>query len=252
MPLTEIPLPPPDATLPENVASFIANTEARIDQLFATEQNKRTPRFLPSDPALFYNALAYITDEKIPVGKTFCEWGSGLGVNTSIASLLGYDAYGLEIETSLVKIAEELAADNAVPSATFVATSYIPEGIETFKAIDGTDLVDPDTPPSHDDLSYEGLPHSADEFDVIFNYPWPGDQDFSHKFFEHIAAEGTVIITYYGDGEITAHVKTAKESAEKSLDDDFDDFDDDDEPGDDDGTSNDDIDDEDEDDRWEN
>ena len=93
----ELDLPEP-APLPGRVSAFLDEADRRIDHLFETEINKRTPKFIPSDAQLFYRGLAHVTESGLPLGRTFCEWGSGFGVGACIASLLGYTSYGVEIE----------------------------------------------------------------------------------------------------------------------------------------------------------
>ena len=64
-------------------------------------------------------------------GRWFCEWGSGFGVNTCLAAMLEFDAWGIEVEGELVAAARRLAADFDLP-AEFVRGSFIPAGSDVF------------------------------------------------------------------------------------------------------------------------
>jgi catechol 2,3-dioxygenase-like lactoylglutathione lyase family enzyme len=84
--------------LPEKASAYLAEANLRIDRLFETERNKHMPRFIPSDAIAIYNALDFITREDFPLGRVYCEWGSGYGIGSCFAAMLGYEAYGIEIE----------------------------------------------------------------------------------------------------------------------------------------------------------
>ena len=59
--------------------------------------------------------------------STFIELGSGHGVITIMADLLGFDAAGIELDASLVAVARDLAK-RYESKARFVAGSYMPLG----------------------------------------------------------------------------------------------------------------------------
>ncbi len=62
-------------------------------------------------------------------GNRFCEWGSGLGTATCLASLMGFNAMGIEIEPELVLRARRLASEFNLP-ASFLQTSFLIEGYD--------------------------------------------------------------------------------------------------------------------------
>ncbi|MGI9244307.1 MAG: hypothetical protein ACR2RV_26145 [Verrucomicrobiales bacterium] len=215
MPLSQIPLAPGKSSPPEQVSTFLTAAEKRIDHLFETEQNKRIPRFIPSDPLAIFRAIDFVTGADLPLGRVFCEWGSGFGVATGIAALLGYEAYGIEIEPSLVDASESLADEQGL-EFTILNTSYIPEGFESYAAVGGEELVLPESFSDHGDgfdqiPVYDGMPYSTDEIDLFFVYPWPGEQEFMQQLFEAVATEGAILLTYLEDGEVSVHQKVAGE-----------------------------------------
>ena len=104
-------------------------------------------------------------------GRTFLELGSASGVITIMADLLGYEAAGIEIDTSLVATARALAARFG-SKARFVAGSFFPSGY-VFKTTSG----DERTGTMGAGISaYLELGRALDDFDIVFGYPWGGEE----------------------------------------------------------------------------
>jgi hypothetical protein len=190
------------------VADLLNEANRRIDEFFATERNKRHPKFIPSDAVLLYKAMAHVTEEKLTFGEIYCEWGSGFGVGPCMASLLGYRAIGIEIEKELVDISRSLADDLGI-EVTFVEGSYLPEGFDSYQGFGGEELVTEAgwitaETTLQGNVRYPGTDFDIDEVDLFFVYPWPGEQEFMLDMFDAIAAEGAVILVYFGDREIRA------------------------------------------------
>ena len=51
----------------------------------------------------------------------------------------------------------------------------------------------------------------VDEIDLFYVYPWPGEQELMHALFETVAAEGAILVAYYGDKDIAAYRKVSGE-----------------------------------------
>jgi hypothetical protein len=104
-------------------------------------------------------------------GRRFLELGSASGVITIMADLLGFAACGIEIDASLVTTARTLAA-RFDSKARFVAGSFFPTGY-TFRAAGG----DVRTGTLGEGTSgYLELGLALDDFDVVFGYPWGGEE----------------------------------------------------------------------------
>jgi len=209
VPYQEIAYPAAAPTLSKQAAAFIAEADLRCDAFYDQQLNKRYPRYVPSEPAQIYAALKYVTDQGLPLGETFLEWGSGFGVATGLAAQLGYQATGIEIEAKLTALASELLADQGI-EAELLCTSYIPEGFISYDALGGSELERDesfghclDHPPR-----YEGMEQDIDEVDLFFVYPWPGEQEMMLKLFDAVAGEGAILIAYYGDQDICLYRKT--------------------------------------------
>lgn len=215
MPYQQLPYAVEVIKLPQRFQEFIDEADHRCDQFYDEKLNKRYPRYVPSEPAQVYSALKYVTDQGLPLGTQFVEWGSGFGVGTGLAALLGYEATGIEIEAALVAKAEALLADQAI-AAEFIQTSYIPEGFISYDAVGGGDIVADDSFGHQLDHQprYEGMDIDVEEIDLFFVYPWPGEQEMMLKLFNAIAGEGAILVAYYGDNDICIYRKTEDDEDE--------------------------------------
>ena len=193
--------------IPDEVTAMLAEAEQRCDDFFEAELDRRYPRYLPSNPEKVFAAIATLKESGILRGDVFCEWGSGFGIATCMASLLGFKAYGIEIEDGLVKLSTELAQDLSIP-AEYLCTSYLPEGYEECEGIGGKDLLPPQATTSGGAIIdttplYDGL--DPGEVDLFFVYPWPGQEEIMMTLFDEVASEDAILLIYQADGETTVH-----------------------------------------------
>ena len=207
MALEDLRIEVSDRRVPPEIQRIIDASDKRIDSLFASGENKRVPKYIPSDPVAFYGALDFLTRSDLPLGRVFCEWGSGMGVASCIAAELGYDSYGLEIDPSMAKAARDMIEDLAL-DVTILETSYVPVGFESYSGIGGEYLITDGSPTS---LIYEGMDQEIADIDVFFVYPWPMEQEFMQELFDRIAVEGAILISYHKDGEVLALRKSGED-----------------------------------------
>jgi SAM-dependent methyltransferase len=134
------------------------------------EAEVRDRRFHPFIASEYEVVLDALLAHRGP-GQRFLELGSASGVITIMADLLGYDACGIEIDESLVATARELARRFA-SGARFVEGSFFPAGY-VYRPRDGSG----GAVPLGDGLSgYVQLGHALDDFDVVFGFPWGGEE----------------------------------------------------------------------------
>src|SRR5262245_62800329 len=126
MPLVDLDLKSRPAPMPASVRQFLREADRRIEQFQATS---KAHAFVPSDHFSAFGALQSLAESALAPGGRFCEWGSGFGVVTCLAAMIGFDACGIEIEADLVDAARRLAEDFEL-SAEFVCGSFIPRGGE--------------------------------------------------------------------------------------------------------------------------
>ena len=195
MPLIDLDLPAPEVALPGDVRSFLRRAGRRVERF---QRTHCVPGFVPSDFARAYGVLRALAEADVAPGRAFCEWGSGFGVVTGLAAWLDFDACGIEIEGTLVDEARRLADEFGLP-VEFFHGSFIPKGGEALAASAGelawltTDGGEPG--------------RSADEFDVLFAYPWPDEEGVIEGLFDRYAALGAVLVTYHGGEEFRVRRK---------------------------------------------
>jgi hypothetical protein len=205
--LVEIPLPEATTPLPRDVAAFLAEVDDRIDR-FMRNHPTWGSGFVPSDFVTVYHALRAIADSNLTTGRHFCEWGSGFGVVAMLAEMVGFRACGIEIDRDLVDEAHELASEFEL-AAEFIHGSFIPRGSEACaeEAYADNDagvvwLV------TETDEAYEELGLDPDDFDILFAYPWPGEEDVIDRLFDRCASDGTLLLTYGQQNSVRLQRKT--------------------------------------------
>jgi len=104
-------------------------------------------------------------------GRRFLEWGSATGVITIMADLLGFDSCGIELDSALVDVGRDLAS-RWRSNARFATGSFIPLGWE-WKHSGGNGR--------HGTIGrgpsgYLELGRALDDFDVIYAFPWMGEE----------------------------------------------------------------------------
>src|SRR5262249_5888580 len=105
-----------------------------------------------SVPERVFAVLEEITRRHLPPTRVFCEWGSGFSTATCLAALLGYEAYGLEIDEELVRLSRAIARRLGIP-ATMLCTSFLPAGYAAYAGSDGAALVTPASVSAHHDTA---------------------------------------------------------------------------------------------------
>ncbi len=123
--------------------------------------------FVPAD----YDAVRSALVSLYRPGLRFLEWGSATGVIAIMADLLGYEACGIELDSSLVDVARDLASRSG-SDARFAAGSFVPMGWEwKHSGGDGRHATIGGGP-----SGYLTLGHALDDFDVVYGYPWMGEE----------------------------------------------------------------------------
>lgn len=176
--------------VPSRVRGFLDDAARRVEQFIEGTLDDPVAGFVPSDYVMVYRMLEAVRGQ---TGPEFCEWGSGLGVITCLAAMLGFDAVGIEIEPRLVDASRRLALDHAL-NVEIVCGSYVPDGHVPVVELEGDYVMTLE----HGRAAYEELGLDPDDFDCIFAYPWPGEDDVVTELFHRYAARGAVLVTFHG------------------------------------------------------
>jgi hypothetical protein len=190
--LAEVEFEPPRIDPPPQVMALLADAQLRIEALDNTTRIE-IPAFVPSNFDLAYRALAELSASNLTTGRRFIEWGSGLGVVACLASCAGFDAMGIEIESKLVEMAKQIARDHKI-DVQFACGSFVPDGVvPQMDWVDGVAWLTTTGPDGHEELELD-----PDDFDVVFAYPWPGEEQVIFDLFADTAAVGALLLTYHG------------------------------------------------------
>lgn len=193
MTLAQLPIPSRWPSISDALVPYIREADERIARFLDDIRSTATIAFVPSDFSLAAAALMHIRESHLAPGPRFLEWGAGYAVVAGLADALGFDAHAIEIDPVLVTAARALARDFDRHHA-IAEGSFIPPGADHLA----------DTAADHAWLAlggadgYEALGLDPDDFDVIYAYPWPGEERVIHRLFDHCAAAGAILVTYHG------------------------------------------------------
>jgi hypothetical protein len=199
MPLLDLDVPIRQTKLPGDVRAFLREADRRITRFL---REGHVPAFVPSDFPRVYQTLRALSEAGLTQGGLFCEWGSGFGVVACLATLLDFDAFGIEVEDELVEAAQELADDFGLP-VEFVHGSFLPADFDArgqqFAWL---------TTDTHD--GHATLDLGPDDFDVIFAYPWPDEESLTADLFERRGRVGALLVTYHTSDELRVQRKITR------------------------------------------
>ena len=194
--------PHPPSSSPALAGPVAAQLAALIDEGWAIferfDADVRQKRFHPFVAADYDQVLRALLPLRT-TGQRFIEWGSATGVITIMASLLGFEAYGIELDPSLGRIARELAA-RFHSSAVFVDGSFIPTGYRWRPPTgDGRSGTIGDGP-----SAYPMIGHALEDFDVVYAYPWGGEEPMMLDLMRAYGRRGGLLLLQ-GDGGVRAY-----------------------------------------------
>ncbi len=205
MALVPVPLNPCTKPLPERVREFLADAVERADAFIEDRRNNPVPGFVCSDYEAVYRILAAVKRERLAPGDFLCEWGCGFGIAAGLAAMLEYRAVGIEIDADLVKGGRGLLRDWQLP-VELVRGSFVPPGCEhllddsgqfVWIVGDGSD-------------AFDTLGLDSDDSDLVFAYPWPGEEEILDRLFHRLAGYGSLLVTYNGRQECRVQRKVRK------------------------------------------
>ncbi len=188
--------------LPAEVKHFLHEADERISNF---QHDSHVPAFVPSDYIGAYRVLAALAESTLLRGMQFCEWGSGMGVVTCLASMLGFDACGIEISPELVDAARVFADDADLP-VEFICGSFVPPGAEK-RILEAGEYAWFTT---ESDYAYQDLGLDIADMDLIFAYPWPDEEVILQDLFRKYGGHGAILATYQGVGEFKLRRKLRK------------------------------------------
>lgn len=155
------------------------------------DSDVRQQRFHPFMPSDYERVLRALLSLRGP-GLRFLEWGSATGVITIMADLLGFEAYGIEIDPELVATARDLA-ERSESDARFAVGSFLPDGYE-WKPDSGDGRLGTI---GRGASGYPELGRGLEDFDLVFAFPWEGETPIMHDLMQRRAGSGASLLLYH-------------------------------------------------------
>jgi hypothetical protein len=147
--------------------------------------------FVGSELPTVDRALSRIRAEGLARGPVFCEWGSGLGGACGAAALNGFTPLGIEIQREFVDSARALAETLNLPMAFAEGTFLLP-GDEDLA---GTATLH--TELTFDSRAWDEIDLAPSDCDVVFAYPWPGEEAIVDGAFARHASPDALLLTFH-------------------------------------------------------
>ena len=158
--LSEIPLIFTVRAMSKSVSEFIDEGLRRSKTIDCFD-------FVPSNYQVVYAVL-----QAMPRGR-LCEWGSGMGIVTGLAEILGFDACGIESDTQMADASRQLLADFRL-SAAIETGDYFEIGCDA---------------------------------DIYFTYCWPGQIPRVEQHFLSVTPDHARLLICHGAEDIRCKVK---------------------------------------------
>ena len=159
----------------------------------------RRESFHPFVAAEYEDVLPALISVRAP-GRRFLEWGSATGVITIMADLLGFEAYGIELDVDLVGEARGLA-DAWGSGARFAAGSLLPTGYRFRGRREGEHLGTIGEGTS----GYLELGHPLEDFDVVYGFPWSGEEAMMLDLMRCYGRSDALLLLNTGDDGMTMY-----------------------------------------------
>ena len=150
-------------------------------------------------PAEYGRVLDALVPFRAP-GRRFLELGSATGVITIMADLLGFDACGIELDPSLVRMAEELALRHG-SQARFAAGSFLPAGY-AYHSKDGDGRLGT---VGVGESGYLKLGRPLEDFEVVYGYPWTGEESLMHDLMRRYGSPDAILLLHRVSGAVEAY-----------------------------------------------
>ena len=116
-----------------------------------------------------------------------------------MADLLGFDASGIELDADLVAIARDLAT-RYESRARFAIGSFLPAGYQPRLRNGNGRLGTIGDGPS----GYRELGHPLEDFDVVYAYPWMGEERVLLDLFNRYGGRDALLLLH-GEDRITTY-----------------------------------------------
>jgi hypothetical protein len=192
-----------DAALRVRLESLIDEGSEIWDRFDCEVRQQQWHPFVAADYGRVLQALLAL---RTP-GVRFLEWGSATGIITIMADLIGFEAYGIELDAPLVEVARGLA-ERYDSEARFVVGSFLPTGYEWRPSSgDGRQGTI-----GYGISAYLELGHPLEDFDLVYAYPWSGEETMMLDLMRCYGRRGAKLLLHNGTSGLRVHTNGAPQS----------------------------------------
>lgn len=195
-----------DAVLRARLTSLREEGRAIWNRFDSDVRQLRFHPFIPSDYERVLRALLALRGP----GLRFLEWGSATGVVTIMADLLGFEAYGIELDPDLVDIARGLA-ERSNSDARFAVGSFLPDGYEWMSDTGDARLGTIGRGAS----GYPELGRCLEDFDLVFAFPWDGEMPIMHDLMRRRGGSGASFLLNHATEGVQVYRRGKRSTAEE-------------------------------------
>ncbi len=195
-----------DAVLRARLTSLREEGRAIWNRFDSDVRQLRFHPFIPSDYERVLRALLALRGPDL----RFLEWGSATGVVTIMADLLGFEAYGIELDPDLVDIARGLA-ERSDSDARFAVGSFLPDGYEWMSDTGDARLGTIGRGAS----GYPELGRCLEDFDLVFAFPWDGEMPIMHDLMRRRGGSGASFLLNHATEGIQVYRRGRRSTAEE-------------------------------------
>ncbi|MFN7733652.1 MAG: class I SAM-dependent methyltransferase [Pirellula sp.] len=204
--LVAIPLDwEPEEAIPERVSQLLLRADELLQAYWDSWHRKPIEQYVACDFRDVWRAMKAVQTLQLAPGKLFCEWGCGFGVVTAMASILGWEAIGIEAEEFLVDQARRFLTAEKLPGEIWHG-NFLPPGAERWAKHQANHASLFHRIPS----AYADRDLDIDDFAIVFAYPWPGEDTFLKEVFRRTAADEALLLVFLGPYEIELYRKQSR------------------------------------------
>ena len=191
----------------EDFLSYLSEVDALSQLIIGRDSLAWGAGFHVSDLTVTLQHLSWI-QKTFSLGKAtcvnwFCEWGAGLGGVSACASHLGFNAFGFEVDSRLVRQAKRLFGKYAL-DVQILEGSFLPDDAEIRRASESFRSLE-----TSKGSAWGKAPVPAEQVAVYYAYPWPGEESWFYHVFEQVASPGALLFCFHGAGEYSLWEKVA-------------------------------------------
>ncbi len=158
--------------LPQEQENLISEAQILLQQFWDRWHQKPIEQYVACDFEYVARALFTLQERGLVDGSTFVSGGCGFGIVTGLASLLGWEAIGIEAEPFWSPRLENCLQRLQIPCEIWRAI-FCPEEPSVWRTVNRiTHRCSIAFP------AYESKDFDIDDFSIIFAYPWPGEEYF--------------------------------------------------------------------------